>query len=396
MTPERRPTLLLRVSWPWARVLLWVACLLPAGGWAASWVVGPDGAPMTLQDAVAQANDGDVIELIEGQYRAPIVLENRQITLRGVGPAVVVSGQAKLAAARALWTVRGGQVTLENIEFRGARSQEGAGAGVRQEGGRLTVRQCQFFDNEHGLLTTNDGAAQLLIENSVFGAAPRVPGGLYHLLNVGRIGKLSITGSRFQQGFEGHLIRTRARENFIAYNLIHDGQRGGASYEIEIVDGGMATILGNVIAQGAEGQNPVLVAYGSEGPAWPQNELRLSHNTLINYAWTPAWFLRVFKDHLPADFKVFAVNNLLVGPGVFWLGAPGHFEGNRVALRSMLRDAPTYFFELPPDSVWRGSGVDPTQIEGRDLSPQAEYEWPSGTRKLEPARSLWSPGAFQR
>jgi hypothetical protein len=398
MTDERRPTLWHRVARPWSRVLLSAVCLLPAGGWAASWVVGPDGAPMTLQDAVAQAKDGDVIEMIQGQYRAPIVLENRQITLRGVGPAVIVGGEAKVALgrARALWTVRGGQVTLENIQFRGARSQEGAGAGVRQEGGRLTVRQCQFFDNEHGLTTTNDEAAELLIENSVFGAAPRVPGGLYHLLNVGRIGKLGITGSRFQQGFEGHLIRTRARENFIAYNLIHDGQRGGASYEIEIVDGGMATILGNVIAQGAEGQNPVLVAYGSEGRAWPQNELRLSHNTFINYAWTPAWFLRVFKDRLPAGFEVFAVNNLLVGPGIFWLGAPGTFEGNRVALRGMLRDAPTYFFELPPDSMWRGSGVDPTRIEGRDLSPQAEYEWPIGTRKLEPGRTQWSPGAFQR
>jgi hypothetical protein len=31
--------------------------------------------------------------------------------------------------------------------------------------------------------------------------APKVVGGLYHLLNVGRIAKLSITGSRFQQGF---------------------------------------------------------------------------------------------------------------------------------------------------------------------------------------------------
>jgi hypothetical protein len=371
-------------------------CCLPASGWAASWVVGADGAPMSLDDAVAQAKDGDVIEMIEGVYRGALLLENRRLTLRGVGPAVFVDGDGKVAAAKALWTVRGGQVTLESIQFRGARSREGAGAGVRQEGGLLTLRRCHLFDNEHGLLTTNDEAAELQIEDSVFGAAPRVVGGIYHLLNVGRISKLSITGSRFQQGFEGHLIRTRARENFIAYNLIHDGQRGGASYEIEIVDGGISTILGNVIAQGADGQNPVLVAYGTEGRAWPKNELRLSHNTFVNYAWTPAWFLRVFKDRLPGGFEVMAVNNLLVGPGVFWLGAPGHFDGNRVALRSMLRDAATYFFELPPDSIWRGSGVDPTKFDGRDLSPKAEYEWPIGTRKLEPGRTQWSPGAFQR
>jgi hypothetical protein len=351
---------------------------------------------MWLEEAVAHAQDGDVIELTEGQYHGGLLVADRRLTLRGVGPSVVVNGDQKVSADRALWTVRGGEVTLENLEFRGARSREGSGAGVRMEGGRLTLRQCRFFDNEHGLLATHDEAAELTIDGSVFGAAPRVVGGLYHLLNVGRIGTLTINGSRFQQGFEGHLIRTRARVNMITYNLIHDGQRGGASYEIEIVDGGMATILGNVIGQGADSQNPVMVAYGSEGRAWPRNELRLSHNTFINYAWTPAWFLRVFKDRLPAGSEVFAVNNLLVGPGVFWLGAPGHFEGNRVALRSMLRDASTYFFELPPDSIWRGAGVDATNVEGRDLSPKAEYEWPIGTRTLEPRRGPWSPGAFQR
>jgi hypothetical protein len=351
---------------------------------------------MWLEEAVAHAQDGDVIELTDGQYHGGLLVADRRLTLRGVGPSVVVNGEQTVSADRALWTVRGGELTLENIEFRGARSREGSGAGVRMEGGRLTLRQCRFFDNEHGLLATHDEAAELTIDGSVFGAAPRVVGGLYHLLNVGRIGTLTINGSRFQQGFEGHLIRTRARVNTISYNLIHDGQRGGASYEIEIVDGGMATILGNVIGQGADGQNPVMVAYGSEGRAWPRNELRLSHNTFINYAWTPAWFLRVFRDRLPQGIEVFAVNNLLVGPGVFWLGAAGHFEGNRVALRGMLRDASTYFFELPPDSIWRGAGVDATDVEGRDLSPKAEYEWPIGTRALEPRRGPWSPGAFQR
>jgi hypothetical protein len=62
----------------------------------------------------------------------------------------------------------------------------------------------------------------------------------------------------------------------------------------------------------------------------------------------------------------------------------------------MLRDAATYAFELPPDSIWRGSGVDPTQIDGLDLSPKAEFQWPIGTRALKPGRTTWSPGAYQR
>lgn len=365
-------------------------------GAAEKWVVGPDGTPRTLQQALSQAQDGDTLELMPGDYKGGVVIENRKLTLRGMGKRPEVKGEGKVGSDKALWTVRGGEVTIENIAFTGARSSDGEGAGVRMEGGKLTVRLCMFHDDEYGLMTTSVESAELTIENSEFGMAPKVVGGLYHLLNVGRIGKLVVTGSRFQQGFEGHLIKTRARESLIAYNFIHDGQRGGASYEIDIANGGVATVIGNVIGQGADTQNPVVVAYGAQGRAWDKNMLALSHNTLINYGWMPAWFLRVFSDRLPESTEIFAVNNLLVGSGIFWLGAPGHFEGNRHATRGMLSDAETYAFELPPGSVWRNSGVDPHKVGGLDLAPKAEFAWPVGVRALPADRSHWSPGAYQR
>jgi hypothetical protein len=369
----------------------------PSGSTGQSWVVGPEGSAQTLQEVVRRAKDGDIIELTDGEYRGHLLLENRQLTLRGVGAKPsVVQGESKVVPATALWTVRGGNVTLQNIEFRGARSQDGGGAGVRQEGGKLTVLRCKFFDNEHGLVATNDEAAELIIQSSVFGMAPKVRGGLYHLLNVGRIGKLNITATRFQQGFEGHLIKSRAREAFIGYNFIHDSVRGGASYEIELANGGQAVVIGNIIGQGADSQNRVLVAYGTEGKLWEKNTLHLAHNTMINYGWLPAWFLRVFKDRLPENTQVYAVNNLIVGPGVFWFGAPGQFEGNRHVMLRMLRDAATYGFELPPDSMWRGSGVDPRKIGGLDLSPQGEFDWPGNFTTINPGRTTWSPGAYQR
>ncbi len=364
---------------------------------AQNLVAGPNGAPLTLTDAVARAQDGDTIELLPGDYRGGLLINQRKLTLRGMGR-VLVKGDDKLPSngVKALWTVRGGDVTIENVVFRGARGADGSAAGVLQEGGKLTLRQCQLFDNEHGLLAVNNDKAEIVIENSVFGMAPKVAGGLHHLLNVGRINKLSITGSRFQQGFEGHLIKSRARETFIGYNVIHDGVRGGASYEIDIAHGGLATIIGNVIGQGVDNQNPTLVAYGSEGRGWEKNRLLMAHNTLIHNGWLPAWFLRTFTDRLPQGAEVHAVNNLLVGPGVFWLGAAGQFAGNRHAIRGMLRDIDTYGFELPPGSIWRGSGVDPRQIAGQDLSPKREFEWPVGTRELPTGGGTWSPGAYQR
>lgn len=362
------------------------------------WLVGPEGSALTVEQALLKAKDGDTIDMLPGEYRGGLLIENRRLVFRGVagGKPVLVKGDGKPGSLKALWTIRGGQVTLQNLEFRGARSADGSGAAVRQEGGQLRVQGCQFYDNEHGLLSINDAQAQLTIESSVFGMAPKVVGGLHHLLNVGRIRKLSLTGSRFQLGFEGHLIKTRARENFIAYNFIHDGTRGGASYEIDIAHGGLATVLGNVIGQGSESQNPVMVGYATEDQVWDQNVLLLAHNTFVNYGWLPAWYLRVIKAHLPGKPQVIAINNLLVGGGAFSMTAPGHFDGNRHATRGMLTDADTYGFELPAGSTWRSSGVDPRQIMGHDLSPKGEFQWPAGVKLLPAGATRWAPGAYQK
>ncbi len=378
---------------------LCVCAWLPAlPAWAAqSWVVGPDGAPMSLQQAAQQAHDGDVIELMSGDYKGQtLLLEQRRLTLRGVGTRPVWNGEARVGAAHALLTVRGGDVTVENIEFRGSRSQGADGAGILLERGVLTVRDSSFHDNEHGIATMNDDKAELRIERTQFGTAPRVEGRRYHLLNVGRIARLSVQGCRFQQGFEGHMIKSRARESSIAYNFLHDGNTGGASYEIDLPLGGLASVIGNIIGQSPRAQNRVMVAYGAEGSAWPRNALHLAHNTFLNGLTGPAWFLRVWRDRLPADTQVLAVNNLLVGPGIFWLGAPGHFQGNFPATHGMLADSATYAFELPPDSIWRGRASDPRNVQGVDLSPKAEFSFPIGTTPLAPGRSSWSPGAFQK
>ena len=377
-------------------VLLSLLFLLPPAR-ADTWVVGPDGQPNDLAAAVAKAQDGDVIDVLPGVYKGVhLVLEGRRLTLRGSGEkAPVFDGGGTMVPYPALVLVRGGDVVLENLEFRGARSEQSAGAGVRLEGGRLTLRNCHFRDNEHGVSTNNDAQAELLIEASSFGMAPRVEGGLYHLLNVGRIARLTVTGSRFQQGFEGHLVRSRARETTLRHNMIHDGPGGGASYEIDLPNGGLVTLVGNVIGQGRNSQNPVMVAYGAEGMSWDRNRLVLAHNTFLNYGWIPAWFLRVFDERLPADTEVIAVNNLTVGMGLFSLINGGLFEGNGIATFGMLRDAETYGFELPPSSYWRGKGVDPRSVGGLDMSPQAEFRWPVGTEKL-PKLGRWSPGAYQR
>jgi hypothetical protein len=384
------------------RVLVLVlAGAAPPAARAADILVSPPGFGTGFVEALARAQDGDVIEVLPGEYKGVVaVVTHRKLTIRGSGlpggtrPVFIADG--KSAEGKAILVVREGDITIENIEFRGARVSDGNGAGIRFEKGRLKVERCRFVDNQNGILTANFNDAELEIFDSEFMQAPRQQGALPHLLYAGRIAKLTVQGSRFRDGFEGHLIKSRARQNIIAYNMLRDGSTGEASYEVDLPVGGEALLVGNVIGQSPNSQNPVLVSYGAEGSVWEKNTLVLAHNTLIAEGWLPAWFVRVHRDRVPTLEPPLFVNNLVIGAGVFRLGASGEFTGNWPATLGMLLDVTTGGFELPPDSWLRGRGVDPRSINGRDLAPRFEFEWPVGTRALSTDRERWSPGAYQR
>ena len=375
-------------------LLLAAVCSTP--GAAETLIVGPTLPSMSLQQALDKAQDGDTVALLPGEYKTHTgIITQKKLTLKSVAERAVLIAPPRVAERKAILVVRRGDVTVENIEFRGARADDANGAGIRFDAGKLTVRNCLFLDNENGILTGNDAEAELIIEDSEFGLAPRVEGGLHHLLYVGRIGKFSIRGSRFYSGHEGHLIKSRARESRISYNLIYDGDEGQASYEIDLPNGGLAWIIGNVIGQGPQGQNPVMVAYGSEKSIWPKNGLYLSHNSFIGNPWPPSWAVRVFDDRLPPDTDVKAVNNLSLGLGVFSPGTNGTFIGNEWALRRRaLQSIYTLDFSLTTSSGWRDSAKPAGNGGGESLVPTAEFKLPRGTRPIQPP-AAWSPGAMQ-
>jgi hypothetical protein len=370
---------------------------------AADLSVGSGGTYARLADAIAAAHDGDTVLVAPGTYAGDVaVITQRQLTIRGQGqgqgqrPVLRADGQH--AEGKAILVVRDGTVLIENLEFRGARVPDINGAGIRFERGALTVRGCSFIDNENGILTGNHGDARLRIEDSFFAQAPDRPDSLDHLVYVGRIAEVEITGSRFHQGRTGHLIKSRAKISRISYNLIADGPLGQASYEVDLPQGGLAVLIGNVIAQGPHTQNPVVVSYGAEGPTWPGSGLYMAHNTLVNEHRRGAWFLRVWRDKLPANTPVHLINNLSVGLGVFtWGVADGAAtqQGNAAALISPLTGPPELPYFLPANSGLRGHGVPPPAPDGIDLRPMAEFTWPIGSRALA-APLAWSPGAFQR
>lgn len=360
----------------------------------ASMVVGPGEKISSLTEAARLARDGEVIEIRPGNYRGqPAIWTQNKLLIRGSGERPVLLADGKSAEGKAIWVVRGGHVRIENIEFRGARVAGGNGAGIRFEKGDLTISGCRFVDNEMGILTANSADMSLEVADSEFGEAPRHAGSWHHLLYVGAIGKFVLRGSRFHDGYLGHLVKSRARENHVLYNMLADGPDGKASYELEFPNGGLAYVIGNIIGQSAGTDNPAMVAYGAEGPHWPENALYLAHNTLVNDHHAGS-FLSVSTEKFGAGAEVWAINNLTVGNGNFFQSPQGRFEGNRTAGRGELIEYGGLPLRLTNLSPLRGTVRVPGSAQGRDLLPDAEFIWPIGSRPIRVTSSL-SPGAFQ-
>ena len=291
--------------------------------------VGPGEQYRTLKDAVRAAGSGDVIEVQPGEYRGDVaVAALPKLTIRGLGTGAVFHADGQHAEGKATLVVRG-DVVVENLEFRGARVPSGNGAGIRFEHGRLAVRRCRFFDNEMGILTANEADMELDVVDCEFGAAPRHEGLLHHLLYVGAIRAFSIQGSRFSQGWRGHLLKTRALRNHVLYNLFDDRPSGEASYELEFPNGGHNVVVGNLIAQTAQTQNPDLLSMGAEARDGLAGSLVLAHNTLVNAAGAEARFIHVWTDRLAGETPVRMVDNRFVGPGQLYLPPAWDGGGNR-------------------------------------------------------------------
>jgi len=349
----------------------------------------------SLIEAIQRAQDGDTIALLPGTYKGAVaVIRQKRLTLRGVGERPVIEADGQIAEEKAIWVIKNGDIRIENIEFRGARVPDNNGAGIRFERGRLEVLNSVFIDNQNGILTANFDDAELVIRDSLFAQAPRQEQSLPHLLYVGRIARFEINGSRFHQGYRGHLLKSRARYNDIRYNLIYDGPQGEASYEIDLPNGGLAFVVGNIVGQSAGTQNPVVVSYGAEGNAWPESALYLAHNTLLSDRHTGTLFLRTWPDRLPSGAEIVGINNLSVGLGSLTLVNGGDYRGNLPLPPGALQDPATLDFRPLGAGLLRKLTTPAGSARGVSLQPDAEFALPIGTRPLPPPAD-WLPGAVQ-
>lgn len=356
--------------------------------------VGPHGQFRRIADAARVAPDGALVLIEPGSYASDVASwPQRTLTLRAEPCCARLIASGASAEGKAIWVIKGMDVLVENVEFEGARVPDQNGAGIRQEGpGRLTIRNCRFTGNELGLLTSGDPRAELVVERSEFDhnrihdrgfTAP-----VGHQIYVGPIGRFTLRESYVHDGFAGHLVKSRARENVIEYNRLTDGPDGQASYELEFPNGGLAHVVGNVIGQSAKTRNATMVSFGAEGLRWPRNALYLVNNTLVDDLGASRRLVAVRSGSV----RAVSVNNLLVSarpprgsratrPGFSWASAadmPGAAQGD---------------YRLVATSPLAGTAVDAPVVDGMSLRPRREYVQPRDSTRV-PARP-YSPGALQ-
>ena len=113
------------------------------------------GKTYTLPSQAANvAKDKDIIEIDAGEYVGDVATwYANNLTIRGVGGRAHLKANGVNAGGKGyLWVIKGNNTLVENIEFSGAVVPDQNGAGIRQEGTGLTVRNCSFHDNENGIL----------------------------------------------------------------------------------------------------------------------------------------------------------------------------------------------------------------------------------------------------
>src|SRR5271165_5489748 len=188
--------------------------------------------------AIAAARPGDTVHIAPGRYFDCAFIPQDRVTIEGDGPGTILTD--KTCGGKALLVIDGKDVTIRNLTLQRARVPDGNGAGIRAEGGNLTVENVNFINNQDGILAADSPQATIRIIGSDFtdNGSCQNGGGCAHGVYVNALALLRIERSKFFETREGHHIKSKARRTEIVGNTIADGPEGTSSYLIDIPVGG--------------------------------------------------------------------------------------------------------------------------------------------------------------
>jgi hypothetical protein len=376
--------------------LVWSAGLVAS---ATTLEVGPGKRYAMPSQAIAAAKDGDVIEIdAAGKYDGDVAyVRANDLTIRGVGKRrALLDSKGKVAGRKGIFVTKGRNITIENIEFRGAQEEINA-AGIRAEGENLTVRNCKFHECRDAIL---GGAGEVLIEHSEFShCGHNARPATHNLYMSGRVTRLVYRFNYSHHSKRGHLLKSRAKESWVLYSRLTD-EDGTGSAVADFCNGGIVVMVGNILHKGPNAGNNRLIAYAMEGIKHKVNRLYVVNNTIIFEPPDKQWFKRswfIRTEKVPDDFVTVSRNNVCVGGLPLTKNGRSDAAGNlifRDLSKAGFTNPAKYDYRLLPHSPCIDKGVDPGEVGDFSLVPEFEYVHPASKRK-RPADGKIDAGAHE-
>ncbi len=228
-----------------ARLIL-LAALAASPAWAATIEVGPDRSITSPAAAIASAAEGDTIAIDEGDYFECLRPRTPGLTIEGRGTGAVFTDTT--CDGKAIVVVQADRLTLRNLTLQRARVPDGNGAGIRAEGKRLTIDHLRFINNQAGLITTNDPAADITITDTSFADTGRCETNRCSgAILAGTIRRLRLERTEITGVAGGHAITSSAAATQIINSRIEDTAQTGASFQLLIPSGGSVLLEGNTL-----------------------------------------------------------------------------------------------------------------------------------------------------
>jgi hypothetical protein len=339
--------------------------------WAKIYQVGP-AKTYTLPSQVASlVANGDTVNIDAGNYIDCASWNASNLLLRGIGGYAHVKD--KSCGGKGIWITSGNNITIEYIEFSGASVPDNNGAGIRAQGGNITIRHCYFHDNENGILASDNINADVLIEYSEF-ANNGFGDGFTHNMYINHYNSFSLRYCYIHHSKIGHEIKSRAHNNYILYNRISDETSGTSSRNIDLPNGGQAIIIGNLIEQGPNSGNSNILGFGLEGLTNPgSHDIYVINNTFVNDK-SSGSFINIQSG--TGILKV--VNNIFAGPGTLIVGIPSTLDSSTNRINSDpsvigFINLSNYDYRLSSSSIAIGKGSNPGNAGIFPLVPVSEY-----------------------